>query len=313
MKSQGKILLVILSLMCMVTLQDVEAQSRFWGAQASGMAGAYTAAPGGFSGISYNPSSSSSVTDFEFSSDFTQFSQNSLDVNNGALGLGFGIGTVTQGIAINRTAIDFDFNNFSVTSRGLSLDYDDDIYYYNASVQPVASARFGANAKYFSVTSDVQGADADGYGLDLGYQQKITKRFTLGLSLINLGAERDWDSGFSEDIPRSVRLGLRVRPISSLSIETDIVHDEDAGLERYLLGGEWWLVRRIPSEDNQMMGVAIRSGLDISRVGDEPINFSAGMSFKLGIGEFHYAFQERDNFDNQQQFGLTVEFGRPSY
>lgn len=51
---------------------------------------------------------------------FTRPSQNSLDVNNGSVGPGFGIGTVVQGLAVNRTAIDFDFESqqqFGMTVR----------------------------------------------------------------------------------------------------------------------------------------------------------------------------------------------------
>jgi hypothetical protein len=273
------------------------------------MGGAYTAAPGGFSGISYNPASSASVTNFEFTSNFARLSQNTLNVDNGSVGLGFGVGPVTQGIAINRTSLDFDFENFDVTSEGLGLNYDDNVIYYNSSVQPFSSARLGANVKYFKVQSDVEDADATGYGIDLGYQQLITRHFVFGVSVINLSAERDWESGLTEDIPRKIRVGMRVRPTSSLSFEANAVHDEITGYEEFLIGGEWWLVRRIPSADNTLVGLALRQGVEVQQVGQEAVNFSAGLSFKMGFGEFHYAFQEKSNFENQQQFGLTINFG----
>lgn len=285
----------------------------FWGTEAKGMAGAYTAAAGGFSGISYNPASSASVTNYEFASNFTRLSQNSLDVNNGSVGLGFGVGTVTQGFAVNRTAIDFEFENFDVTSEGLNLDYDDNVFYYNASVQPVSSVRFGANAKYFQVNSSVEDASATGYGLDLGYQQLLTRRLILGVSAINLGASRDWETGLSEEVPRQIRAGLRARPTQELSVEINGVHDENAGLESILLGGEWWIVRRLPNADNTLLGAALRTGVEVQRVGAESVNFSLGMSFKMGFGEVHYSFQEQSEFENQQQFGMTVRFGAPSY
>lgn len=285
----------------------------FWGTQAKGMASAYTAAAGGFSGISFNPASSASVANYEFSSDFTRFSQNSLDVNNGSVGLGFGAGNVTQGVALNRTALNFNFDNFSVTSEGLGLDYSESTLYYNASVQPFSTARFGANAKYFQVRSDVEDADADGYGLDVGYQQLLNRWVSLGLSAINLGAHRNWDTGLSEDISRKIRAGVRIRPTRGLSVEADAVHDQDVGYETLLIGGEWWLVRRLETGRTTLVGVAMRGGVELQQSGAEETNVSVGLSFKMGFGEVHYAFQQKSNFDNQQQFGMTVEFGGPSY
>jgi hypothetical protein len=291
----------------------IQAGPTFWGTAAKGMAGAYTAAPGGFSGISYNPASSASVTDYEFTSNFTRLSQNTLDVNNGSVGLGFGVGRITQGIAINRTSISFDFENFDVTSEGLNLDFDDNVVYYNASVQPFASTRLGINAKYFQVQSSVEDAEADGFGVDLGFQQQLNRYFIVGASVINLGAERDWETGLSEDVPTRIRSGVRVRPLNSLSFELNTVHEDDRGLEAFIMGSEWWLVRRIPSADNRLVGVALRSGVEVQQVEPEEVNLSLGFSFKMGFGEFHYAFQEKSNFENQQQFGLSMKFGGPSY
>jgi len=296
----------------MIGVSPVESTT-FWGTEAKGMAGAYTAAPGGFSGISYNPSSSASVANYEFTSNFTRFSQNTLDVNNGSLGLGFGVGNVTQGIAVNRTALDFDFDNFSVTSEGLGLDFDENTLYYNASVQPFASSRLGVNVKYFQVRSDVENADADGHGLDIGYQKQVNRWVSLGVSAINLYAQRNWDTGHDEDLPRKIRAGVRIRPTRGLSVEADAVHDEDVGYETLLMGGEWWLVRRLETGRNTLVGVALRGGLQLQQSGAEETNVSAGLSFKMGFGEIHYAFQQKSNFDNQQQFGMTVEFGGISY
>lgn len=297
----------------LIAMDPVEASGpAYWGTAAQGMAGAYTAAAGGVSGISYNPASSSSITDYEFATDFTRFSQNTVEVNRGSMGLGVGLGQVTQALAYNRTAISFDFDNFSVTTSGLSLDYDDNVLYYNASIEPVPSVRIGANAKYFMVQSDVEGAEATGYGADFGYQQLITRRVIFGLSVLNLTANRQWDSGLTEDIPRQVRAGLRFRPLSGLAVEIDGVSDEDAGFHSAMLGAEWWLVRTLRDTDRRV-GIAFRGGVEFLEVGDQPTNLSAGLSFKTSFGELHYAFEEQSNFDNQQKFGLTLTFGGTRY
>lgn len=284
----------------------------YWGTVPQGMGGAYTAAVGGVSGISYNPASSASITDYEFASDFTQFSQNSVNVNRGSVGFGFGLGSVSQAIAYNRTALDFEFDNFSVTTPGLSLNYDDNILYYNASIEPIPSIRLGANAKYFMVRSDVENAEATGYGADIGYQQLITRRVVFGLSVLNLTANRQWDSGLTEDIPRQIRAGLRVRPARGLALEVDGVNDENAGFHSVALGGEWWLVRELQRADERV-GIAFRGGVEMLQTGDEPTNVSLGLSFKTSFGELHYAFEEQSNFDNQQKFGLTLMFGGSRY
>jgi hypothetical protein len=312
LRKETLVCLVILLLTGVVRVPFTRAAT-FWGTEAKGMGGAYTAGAGGFSGISYNPASSASVANYEFTSNFTRFSQNTLNVNNGSLGLGFGVENVTQGIAVNRTALDFDFDNFSVTSDGLGLDFSESTMYYNASVQPFSTARFGANAKLFRVQSDVEDADADGFGLDLGYQQLVNRWVSLGVSAINLGAQRNWDTGLSEDLSRKIRVGVRVKPARGLSLETNVLHDENAGYEALLMGGEWWLVRRLDTGRSTLVGVALRGGLELQQVGAEETNISAGLSFKMGFGEIHYAFEQKSNFDNQQQFGMTVEFGAPSY
>ncbi len=96
-------------------------------------------------------------------------------------------------------------------------------------------------------------------------------------------------------------------------MEVDALHGEDVGYQALLMGGEWWLVRRLNTGRNTLVGVAMRGGLELNQSGSEDTNTSVGLSFKMGFGEIHYAFQQKSNFDNQQQFGMTVEFGGPSY
>ncbi|MFB6344881.1 MAG: hypothetical protein ABEK50_03800 [bacterium] len=281
----------------------------YWGTPARGMSGAYTAAAGGINGISYNPASSSSITDYEVTTDFTRFSQNNLDVTRGSMGAGMGTGLFTQALAFNRTALNFGFDNFSLTTPGLNLNYNDNILYYNASLQPFSSVRLGANAKYFSVRSDVENANAIGYGADLGYQQFITKRVIFGISVLNLTANREWDSGLTEEIPMHIRAGVRVRPIRGLAVEIDAVNDEITGFNSVSGGVEWWLTRKV-EETGRRVGLTFRGGVEFVQVGNKPRKFSAGVSFKTTVGEIHYAFVKNSNFNNQQQFGLTLNFGK---
>ncbi|MFB6357413.1 MAG: hypothetical protein ABEJ65_12980 [bacterium] len=320
------VLLGIFVVIISTPVHAITSRSVYWGTAARGMAGAYTAAGGDFAGISYNPANSSSIHSGQFVSDFNQLTQNSVNVRNGALGGAMRIGSWVHGIALNRTNLEFDFNNFGVTSGGLNLEYNDDVYYYNSAWNITPNSHLAANVKYYSLKTDVQDGGASGYGVDLGYMYFLGDRATLGLSLKNLIAKKNWESGTSEDLPLEARGGVRYRPISDLALEMDLVYGENPGLKSVNMGGEWWVWKKFQQPDRSLrtpyfrymqrqtadrikFGLALRSGVEVETAGSENTNISMGLGMQFGGGKLDYAFQQQSNFENQHFFGFSSSFG----
>jgi|GEM_PF-4916122 len=323
---------IIFSLQSVVALPvsagEVTDRTTQWGTIGRGMGGAYTAAAGDIGGISYNPANSATLDKVQFVTDYSQLSMLDVDVDNTALALGFRGGDFVHGLGIYRTDLGFDYNSVFDEDWNYELDYTDDIFYYNLSWNLTENAHIGTNLKYYSVDASVEGGDATGYGVDLGYLHFIGDRLTLGLTGYNFVSERDWDGGTTEDLPLRVRAGLRAHPWQGVSVEAGGVYDEDADLHSFNLGGEWWiweviepgrtrterLERYFRSVQRQRVdrtdfGLALRAGAEVEQSGAENTMLTAGLGFKFDGGRLDYSYQQREDFDNQHFFGLMFGLG----
>jgi len=307
---------------------DLVSRTFKWGTVGRAQGLAFTANGGDFIGISFNPANSATIKGSQFVSEFTQLTQNEINISSGALGGAVRTGNFVHGLAFFRaTDLEFDFSQeFAVTSDGLGVDVADDIWYYNGAWNITDNAHVAANVKYFTFARDVEGASADGLGLDLGYMQFLGEQWTFGAAVNNLVGTLDFDSGESEDIPLELRAGTRYRFFPGLSSEFDVVWGDEAGLRSLNLGGEWWVWKRFRDPDPELrrpyfrymqrqaadriqFGLALRGGIDSKFTGDEETNFTAGIGMQFGNGHLDYAFQGRDEFENQHFFSFSSSFG----
>ncbi|MFB6346889.1 MAG: hypothetical protein ABEK50_14280 [bacterium] len=278
-----------------------------WGATARGMGEAYVASASGLEGISYNPASGGIIEKGEVVSSVSRSSQNSVKVNYGTIGAGMRVRDYNHSLVVNRTSISHNFNNFDLTTEGLSLDYSKDVYYYNLATGSKSDHEFAINLKYFSVDSSLTGVTASGRGFDLGYLTKLSDRTRFGVAALNLAASRDWATGSEETIPREIRAGFNHEADFGWLVAGDVVHHEMDGLASVHLGMErWWILEETDFEFEYP--VAFRFGLEKRLVGQKDANVSLGFSLRRNKGNFTYAYQQRSNFDNRHIFGYTTSF-----
>ncbi len=317
---------LILSASFSLSAGEITDRAVYWGTVAQGMGGAYTAVTGDLGGISYNPAATATVGGGQFITDYNQLSINSLDINNITVGGSYRFGRFIHGLVLHRTALDFNFDNFQHSSAGLALDYSDDIYYYNLVWNLTRNMHVGTNLKYYSLSTDVSDGNASGYGVDFGLIYLHEDWLTLGASVKNFIAEKDWDSGTSEDLPLEARVGVRLHPSADFAWNLDLAYGEDPGLQSVNAGGEWWVWRaeetapvsyrepyfwgrRHRPREGLDYGVALRAGAEKELLGDEELVISAGVGMQFGRGQLDYSYRQRSDFDNQHFFGFSATFG----
>lgn len=115
----------------------------------------------------------------------------------------------------------------------------------------------GGNVKFIrnSLDSDV----ATGLGFDAGLLMQLTNRVSLGALLQDIGTDYRWDSGLTEGVPMTMRLGLAFQIHEGVLLAADV--NRIAGLKPTLhLGTEIRPVDMFPIRfgynDNQITGGA---------------------------------------------------------
>jgi hypothetical protein len=278
-----------------------------WGTAARGMGEAYVASASGLSGISYNPANAAYLDGGEFVSSLSRSNQRSVSINYGTIGTGIKTDGFTHGFALNHTSLNHNFSNFDITSEGLSLDYTQNILYYNVATGLQMPGTLGINLKYFSTNSNLNNFSATGFGFDLGYLYEFSDQLRFGLSGLNLAATRQWETGATDDLAREIRSGLTYETQEGWIVAGDLVHHESYGLQSLHLGIErWWLFERGPMQEQYP--IAFRSGLEKRLEGNTGTNLSVGFSYQQNNGAFTYAYQQRSNFDNKHVFGYIMKF-----
>lgn len=161
-----------------------------------------------------------------------------------------------------------------------------------------ANERFliGFNLKSFS--ESVGGINADVWEGDAGIIYKGKRYIDLAFAISDfLPTNLSWSTGKSENIPVSIKTGIRYRsPNNTFQAELDLenIQNEDT-------------IIRIGSEYNMNKYISLRGGYEIR---DEGGDFSFGLSLKYENWKFDYAFQDND-FGNSNLISATIVFDPP--
>jgi hypothetical protein len=268
-------------------------------ARPAALAGAFAAFNDDASGFLWNPAALgalkqpqlgvthfSSILDTSF--DQASFSQ-PLRLWDADSGLGFSI-------QHSSTA---NFNQTDLNGKDLgAIENYDLVLGAAAGTALTPSLRLGVGAKLFN--SRLAEFKSQGFSLDLGAQNQINDRVTLGASFIDLGSQTAYDK-VADPLPTRLRLAARATLIES----SEVFIQSGAQLERPWttsdsitlgLGAEYWYRRTL----------AFRLGW---KFGADLGPFSLGLGFKFNGMSFDYAYNTLGDLGLTHRISMGVDLG----
>jgi hypothetical protein len=160
------------------------------------------------------------------------------------------------------------------------------------------STRLGVTAKVFdSLLSDFK---ARGFAVDLGGQSDITDRLTLGLALLNMGAQSAYDQ-VADPLPTDFSLAGRYLLVDSslVSIQTAAQLDRPWSTDGPItlgLGAEYWYAHAL------VFRAGWKFGADVGP-------FSLGAGFKWQGFSLDYAYNTLGSLGMTNRFSVSMELG----
>ena len=154
----------------------------------------------------------------------------------------------------------------------------------------------GVTGKLLTRGTDLDGStvrQGRGTGLDVGVLALPLERLRVGLVAQDLLDTRlRYSNGTSTVVyPRNLRFAASYELPSSSVLALDVD-------DRVHLGAETWLRDQL----------ALRAGIEKDRFGREPLVWSAGAGFKVGVLRVDYAYQLQPVLGATSHFGLAFEF-----
>jgi hypothetical protein len=154
----------------------------------------------------------------------------------------------------------------------------------------------GVTGKLLTRGTDLDGStvrQGRGTGLDVGLLALPLERLHVGLVAQDLlGTRLKYSGGTSTVVyPRNLRFAASYALPSSSVLALDVD-------DRVHLGGETWLRDQL----------ALRAGIEKDRLGREPMVWSAGVGFKVGVLHVDYAYQQHPVLGGTSHFGLAFAF-----
>lgn len=132
-----------------------------------------------------------------------------------------------------------------------------------------------------------------GTGLDVGFLALPLQRLRVGFVAQDLlGTRLKYSNGTSTVVyPRNLRAAASYALLGGSTVALDVD-------DRIHLGGEAWL-RDV---------MALRAGLEKDLHDDEPLTWSTGAGFKVGVFHVDYAYQQHPVLGGTSHFGLSMAF-----
>ena len=268
-------------------------------ARPASMAGAFTAFSDDSSGFLWNPSALGAlkqpqlgVTHFNSILD-TSFDQvayaQPLRVWDSDSGLGFSVQ--------HSSTSNFEQTDLNGNDLGAIENYDL-VLGMAAGTAITPSLRLGVGAKLFN--SRLAEFRARGFAIDVGAQNQVSERVTLGASFMDLGTQEAYDK-VADPLPTRLRLGFKATVVDSPE-----VFIQTAGqLERpwttndnitFGLGAEYWYQRMLAFRAGWKFGVDLGP-------------FSLGIGFKYQGFSFDYAYNTLGDLGLTHRLSMGADLG----
>jgi hypothetical protein len=265
------------------------------GARASGMGGAFAGVANDATAIYWNPAGLGNLTSGALSVMHASWLD---DINYewaayaqplGGFGvLGVGVQYLSYGTLTKLDSTGLEGDSFNPADMAATLSY----------AKKIGSFGLGINLKYIS-SKIVDTAMA--YGADIGIQQKLGDKLTLGLVAQNMGSKMKFINE-EDPLPMNIKFGgaysIKSNWIAALDINSP--NDDDIA---YAAGTEYvWAL------DNNM-GIAGRIGYTTAAQDTGGVNgISAGFGFNYKIYSVDYAYVPYGDLGNTQRTSLSIKF-----
>lgn len=259
------------------------------GARALGMGNAFTGFADDISAVYWNPAGIDQLENRTF---FAQYDDLKLDRRYQFISLGLPNslgGTVAFSWQNHWNGMIPEYN-----AAGTLLGYfesKENTYYFTYGNQITKWMAVGLNLKYRYI-EHFEIYQADGFALDLGMLFTLSKKWSCGFNVKDVGSTLRWEGNVTnvvEDVPAHYLAGIAYRPIPEVIFDLDfskVTHEPT----RTRFGVEVWL-KNI---------VALRAGTDDG-------NLSLGASLKLKKWLIDYAFKKNE-LEDVSRIAATVNF-----
>lgn len=163
---------------------------------------------------------------------------------------------------------------------------------------------FAAGANFKILQTALGNYSASGFSFDTGVILKVNEYFSAGASLRDAGGFLKWNTGYQEDVPMIMRLGIRSALFDDvLRVSIDAEKNEFEGLSA-MSGAEVALFKVF------FLRAGVSYGMD-----SYEFDYTAGMGVAVPVSSFFikadYAFQKEEyftSFQAQHRFSLSVYF-----
>lgn len=268
-------------------------------ARPAAMAGAFVAFSDDSSGFLWNPAALGAlkqpqlgVTHFNSILD-TSFDQVAYAQPLKVWGADSGVGLQVQ----HSSTANFNQTDLNGNDLGAIENYDL-VLGASAGTAITKSIRLGVGAKLFN--SRLAEFRARGFAIDLGAQNQLSERVSLGASFMDLGTQEAYDK-VADPLPTRLRLGFK-----ATVIDTPEVFIQTAGqLERpwttndnitFGLGAEYWYQRVLAFRAGWKFGVDLGP-------------FSLGLGFKYQGFSFDYSYNTLGDLGLTHRLSMGAELG----
>ncbi len=226
-----------------------------------------------------------------------------LDLWRGRVGLALGIGPSAaepmQASQPRRMAI-----GFALGGQGLTLiegsDYRETTAALGLAYAPISIGALGVAARYQRSFSDVAGAEATGFGVDVGLSLDLAEHWDVALAVRDAFGRTKFEDSDDEDRAARVTVGLATARRGRWQAEVDYVLQRDA-TSAVSVGGELHVVPGV---------LDLRAGVsrEMQGVARTTPSFGAGLGF--GAFRLDYAFRSDPDgaFETQHRGALGARF-----
>jgi hypothetical protein len=195
------------------------------------------------------------------------------------------LGVSIQNLGVSRDEVDLSTESVYQLSHAIFLMKD-----VNSSL----SLGYNIKAMNLELGESIFGEDLGSemvFGLDVGMQANLYRRFWLGFSATNINNPKLGKVN-AYDMPRRYTVGLGYTPFSGVTTALDFRVNEGEDMQ-ILAGMEYYLIEEL----------AIRAGIV-----SEPSIFSLGLGVNVASIRFDYAFESHPVLDDTHQFTLMYGF-----
>jgi hypothetical protein len=273
------------------------------GARALAMGGAFVAVADDASAPLWNPAGLAQITGTRLTGMSTGLS--ALGSSNQYVGAVTTLADIGVGFSWNRSAVD-----------GGLLPSVGETFVGSLATNVFGTTLAGANLKYYRAADSV-GADASGFGFDLGVLVNLDDMFVIGVNAMDLsGATLAWNGGNTDEITSLYKAGMAMKMADDrVVLATDVDFDGTDVTDTHV-GVEYQVIDRLAlrggvvlTDNFQEYYFAVGAGINVGGLYVDAayiLEEDEGNTLVISA-ETEFTLGERSNDDNEEEDGTEDE------